>query len=109
MDIDQYDRPKAGASFMETALSILFAALLAIIAALAAALLMYRWDEAADAQITAYHVAEATARKELPPEEYAYWRRHERNSRLCRGQDYVEMCCTDGRPDLTCLTHEDIR
>ena len=46
---------------------------------------------------------------ELPPEEIAYWRRHERNQSLCRGQTYIEVCCPDGRPDLTCLNPEDIR
>ena len=55
------------------------------------------------------HIRDADQRKELPPEERAYWKRHERNQRLCRGQDYIEQCCTDARPELTCLTHEDIR
>jgi hypothetical protein len=59
--------------------------------------------------VTAAIVREADHRKEFPPEEMAYWRRHERNQRLCRGQMYLEQCCTDGRPDLTCLKPENIR
>ena len=51
-------------------------------------------------------IRDADQRKELPPEEIAYWRRHERNQRLCRGQTYVAQCCEDAREDLTCLTRE---
>ena len=52
------------------------------------------------------HVRDADQRKALPPEEYAYWRRHERNQALCRGQTYVAQCCEDAREDVTCLTRE---
>jgi hypothetical protein len=57
------------------------------------------------------HVRDADQRKELPPEEYAYWRRHERNQALCRGQTYVNQCCDHRLDDgaLTCLNPEDIR
>ena len=104
------DRPKDGIAFMETALTVASMVAIAVLAAVGAGMLYGKlWDEALDAQITAHHVAEATARKELPPEEYAYWRRHERNQEACRGQTWIEQCCTDARPELTCLTHEDIR
>lgn len=36
-------------------------------------------------------------------DDIAYWRRHEVNARHCRGQQYVMQCCTDARPDLTCI------
>lgn len=37
-------------------------------------------------------------------DDYAGWLlRHERNSRACRGQQYVAQCCTDARTDLTCI------
>lgn len=58
------------------------------------------------------HVRDADQRKELPPEvleDIGYWRRHEWNSQLCRGQTWIEQCCTDGRPDLTCLNPKEIR
>jgi hypothetical protein len=63
-------------------------------------------------KVTAALVQEADHRKELPPEvleDIGYWRRHEWNSQLCRGQTYIEQCCTAGRPELTCLNPENIR
>jgi hypothetical protein len=39
----------------------------------------------------------------LPLEEVAYWKRHERNSAECRGQQYIAQCCSDARTDLTCI------
>ena len=64
--------------------------------------------------LLAAHVRDADQRKELPPEVLAdigYWKRHERNQHLCRGQTYVSQCCShrmdDG--DLTCLNPENIR
>jgi hypothetical protein len=66
MDLEQYDRPQDGISFMEKALAVFFGAL----ALLAAALLLPKlpnWDEARDAQVTAAHVSEAAAKKELRP------------------------------------------
>lgn len=55
------------------------------------------------------HVRDADQRKELPPEEIAYWRRHERNQALCRGQTWVSQCCDDAREDLTCLPPKETR
>jgi hypothetical protein len=66
----------------------------------------------ASSDVTAALVREADHRKELPPavlEDIGYWRRHEWNSQLCRGQTYLEQCCTDGRPELTCLNPKDIK
>jgi hypothetical protein len=57
-------------------------------------------------------IRDASQRKELSPaqlEEIGYWKRHERNQRECRGQTWIEQCCTDARPDLTCLNPQDIR
>ena len=54
-------------------------------------------------------IRSADERRALPPEEIAYWRRHERNQALCRGQTYVAHCCEDAREDVTCLTPNDIR
>jgi hypothetical protein len=39
----------------------------------------------------------------IPNDDLAYWRRHERNSAECRGQQYIAQCCTDARTDLTCI------
>ena len=86
MNLEQYDSPKDGISFMETALAVLCAAGLAVIAALAAAMLMYRWDEASDAQITAHHVAEANAKKEMRPCDFVivqYGAYHEKRHPEC--------------------------
>ena len=33
----------------------------------------------------------------------AWYRRHERNSRECRGQQYIAVCCEHARTDLTCI------
>jgi hypothetical protein len=68
--------------------------------------------DTSSSDVTAALVREADHRKELPPEvleDIGYWRRHEWNSQLCRGQTYLEQCCTDGRPELTCLNPKDIK
>lgn len=39
-------------------------------------------------------------------DEIVYWKRHERQSRDCRGQQYVAHCCEDARTDLTCIDGE---
>lgn len=36
-------------------------------------------------------------------EDMSWYRRHERQSAECRGQQYVAQCCTDARTDLTCI------
>lgn len=36
----------------------------------------------------------------------AWHRRHEANSRACRGQQYVSQCCENARTDLTCISAE---
>ena len=80
--------------------------------ALCASLLLVGPLDRNSPEINAALVQEASERKEVRPEvlaDLSYWRRHERNQALCRGQTWIEQCCTDGRPDLTCLTHEDIR
>ena len=53
----------------------------------------------------------AGQRKELPPEEIAYWRRHERNQALCRGQTYIAQCCDHSFDSAspTCLNAKEIR
>jgi len=70
--------------------------------------------DADSARVTAQIVAEVDARRALSPEtleDIAYWRRHEWNSQLCRGQTYVSQCCDHRLDDgtLTCLKPEDIR
>jgi len=42
-------------------------------------------------------------RKGLLPEDFLWMQRHERQSRECRGQQYVAHCCADARTDLTCI------
>ena len=62
-------------------------------------------------EINAALVQEASERKALPPSEIAYWRRHERNQALCRGQTYVAQCCDSSfdRAEPTCLNVKDIQ
>lgn len=109
MDLEYHDRPKDGISFFETCISVIAAAIVTGVA-IGAAYLAGRIPIDLDGAVTtAQHVAEADARHALPPAEIAYWRRHERNQELCRGQTYIAMCCEDAREDLTCLTHEDVR
>jgi hypothetical protein len=89
-----------------------YAVCMRVLLLLAIALLLVGPLDISSSEVTASLVREADERKELPPEvleELGYWRRHERNSRLCRGQTYVSQCCTDGRSDLTCLNPEEIR
>jgi hypothetical protein len=76
---------------------------------LALALLVVGPLDYSSSKVTSQLVREADHRKELPPEEIAYWRRHERNQAECRGQTYVAHCCDDGREDLTCLHPREIR
>jgi hypothetical protein len=79
---------------------------------LAIALLLVGPLDISSSEVTTQLVREADERKELPPEvleDIGYWRRHEWNSQLCRGQTYIEQCCTAGRPELTCLNPENIR
>lgn len=62
--------------------------------------------DASSPLVTASIIRDADERKAFTPEqlsEIGYWRRHEWNSQLCRGQTYLEQCCSDGRPELTCL------
>lgn len=42
-------------------------------------------------------------RKDLLPEDYLWYRRHERASTQCRGQQYVSQCCEDARTETTCV------
>jgi hypothetical protein len=79
---------------------------------LAIALLLVGPLDISSSEVTASLVREADERKELTPdvlEDIGYWRRHEWNSQLCRGQTWIEQCCSDGRPELTCLNPENIR
>jgi hypothetical protein len=84
----------------------------AALAIIPVALLLVGPMDISSSEVTAQLVREADERKELPPEvleDIGYWRRHEWNSQLCRGQTYLEQCCTDGRPELTCLNPKDIK
>ena len=86
MDLEQYDPMKDGAHFQDTAFAIFVAMVLAVLAALAGALLMHKWDEALDAQVTAQHVAQATAKKELRPCDFVivqYGAYHEKRHPEC--------------------------
>jgi hypothetical protein len=74
----------------------------------AATLILWRLDYQSDV-VTAAIVSETNERHSLPPEEVAYWRRHERNQSLCRGQMWISQCCEDGREDLNCLIPKEIK
>ena len=70
---------------------------------LALALLLVGALDRSSPEVTAALVRAADERKAVLPEDYAWYRRHERQSRACRGQQYVAQCCEDARSDLTCI------
>jgi hypothetical protein len=67
-----------------------------------ALLLAGLWDRNSP-EVNAALVQEASERKAVLPEDYAWYRRHERQSRACRGQQYISQCCEHAREDVTCL------
>ena len=78
---------------------------------IALALLLVGAVDRASPPVLPEHIRDADQRKEMRPEdliEISYWYRHERNSRLCRGQNYVWQCCSFAKDhgDLTCRTEK---
>jgi len=68
---------------------------------LAVALLLVGALDRNSPEVTAAMVRAADERKAVLPEDYAWYRRHERQSRACRGQQYISQCCEHAREDVT--------
>ena len=87
MDLEQQDRPQDGIAFMETALIVASMVAIAVLAALGMGMLYGKlWDEALDAHITAEHVAEANAKKDIAPCDFVivqYGAYHEKRHPEC--------------------------
>jgi len=70
---------------------------------LAGSLLLVGALDRSSPEVTAAMVRASDERKAVLPEDYAWYRRHERQSRACRGQQYISQCCEHAREDVTCL------
>ena len=68
---------------------------------LAVALLLVGALDRNSPEVTAAMVRATDERKAVLPEDYAWYRRHERQSRACRGQQYISQCCEHAREDVT--------
>jgi hypothetical protein len=56
--------------------------------------------------IVLYEGSLAQEREKLRQDADAWYRRHERQSAACPGQQYLAQCCENARTDLTCIDGE---